>query len=162
MKRVFIMYGAGARTYSAGMEDKLAKLLRSMDLRLVCPPTIPYEQWKSLIKAVDGPPLTDKVIVIGHSMGATACTWIANSVQRPIDLIVAYDPTMWSRQTVPARVKRVIEYHGHTWVNWLGLNLLKSGYKGHFESHSFGSEAHITVDDDMRLHKITAAAIEAL
>lgn len=161
MKHVFIMYGAGGRTYSAGMEDKLAKQLRSLP-GVVVPPTIVYERWKTLIKPIDNPPLSDKVVVIGHSMGATACTWVANAVSRPIDLIVAYDPTLWSRQTVPAHVKWVIEYHGHTWVNPFGVSLLKSRYAGHFETHTFGSEAHIAVDDDMRLHAITVAAIQGL
>lgn len=158
MKYVWIMYGAGGRAYSAGMEDKLAARVRTIS-GTMCPPTRPYEKWKEIVEGIRAH-LDDKHIIIGHSLGAAACTWIANQGY-PIDLLVGYDPTMWSRKTVPATVKRVIEFHGHSWVNPFGLNLLKSGYKGHFEFHSSG-DAHIAFDDDLKLHAITLGAIVPL
>lgn len=85
---VYVMYGLGGRLFSAGMEDVLAREIRKLP-NVVCPPTVSFKSWESLINEIKKQPKGSKTVVIGHSMGAASATYITDYVY--VDLLVLYD-----------------------------------------------------------------------
>lgn len=163
---VYIMYGAGGRAFSAGMEDKLAPLLRQM-VGVDVPRTIDYTHWRDWVAAINLMPATDRVVVAGHSLGAAMATHVALAVApRPVDLLVGYDCTLWNRVTVGFNVKRVLEFKGHTWVNPFGARLLRPWTPAGQPPTPYNvysrTDAHVAFDDDMGLHRIFATAVREL
>lgn len=164
--KVYVMYGLGDRAFSAGMEDSLAVNLRKLR-NVECPPTVSWTEWRSIVEDIAKQPLDTKIAIIGHSMGGNACTWIQNAARRSIDLLVAYDPTVWSSMLpLEPRVKNAILYHDNNFnplTNSVGhANLTTvSGWHGKLSVYQT-EDAHVLVDDDMTLHARTINAVKSL
>jgi hypothetical protein len=116
--RVYVLSGQGGFIMSRGMEE-LAAGLRKMDRRL----QVSTHEWKNhqdVAKDIGKLPVETPVVLIGHSLGANATTWISNDVpSRMIDLIVAYDPTKLAEvQPAGKNVRRVLLYHNNSAEPW--------------------------------------------
>ncbi len=85
---VYCMYGLGGRFWSAGIEDVLASNIRKLP-GIICPPTRQYYDWKEIVDDIRKQPKGSRTVVIGHSMGAAAATYVTDYV--PVDLLVLYD-----------------------------------------------------------------------
>jgi pimeloyl-ACP methyl ester carboxylesterase len=85
--RVYCMYGLGGPIWSGGIENVLAANLRKIK-GVICPPTFRYGQWQLIADAIKNTP-GDIHVVIGHSMGAAAATYVTDHVK--VDLLVLYD-----------------------------------------------------------------------
>ncbi len=163
---VYLFYGAGGRQFSAGMEDKLAPLLRAIP-GVEVPPTRPYETWFIGAAFARETPTTDKIVLAGHSLGAAYATHVAAGIAdqggggRYVDLLVGYDCTLWSRLPIGSNVRRVIEFKGHTWVNPFGMRLLRPPAGIPYETYS-RADAHVKFDDDLVLHQRFATAVRRL
>jgi hypothetical protein len=116
--RVYVLSGQGGFVMSRGMEE-LAAGLRKMDPRL----QVSTHEWKNhqdVAKDIGKLPVETPVVLIGHSLGANATTWISHDVSsRMIDLIVAYDPTKLAKlQPAGKNVRRVLLYHNNSAEPW--------------------------------------------
>lgn len=164
--KIYIMYGLGGRMWSAGMEDNLAKKLRALSKDIDVPPTYGWGSYDAITADINGKvALGTKVAVIGHSMGGNAATWIANSARRAINLLVAYDPTVWSSvQPIPSRVKTAIGIHGNDFWSFVGKAYLAkaSGNTTTKLTTIETSDPHVAIDDDNALHAKTIAAVKEL
>ena len=85
---VFCLYGLGGRTWSSQIEDYVAASLRKIDGVMV-DPTRGFSQWRTIVARVKSLKPGSKVVVIGHSMGAGAATYVTDQVH--CDLVVCYD-----------------------------------------------------------------------
>jgi pimeloyl-ACP methyl ester carboxylesterase len=85
--RCYCMYGLGGPIWSGGIENVLAANLRKIK-GVICPPTFRYGQWRLIADAIKNTP-GDIHVVIGHSMGAAAATYVTDHVK--VDLLVLYD-----------------------------------------------------------------------
>jgi pimeloyl-ACP methyl ester carboxylesterase len=138
--RVYCMYGLGGPIWSAGIEVVLASAIRKIP-GVICPPTRRYSEWRDIVADIKATP-GDKHVVIGHSMGAAAATYVTDYV--PVDLVVLYDlagmapsklgkntgraidiydtiPDLvpeWRVQAVSGHEHKILRWysqHGHTW-----------------------------------------------
>ena len=85
---VFPMYGLGGRIWSWAIEDYVAASLRKLD-GVSVDPTRGYTQWRTIVARVKALKPGSKVIVIGHSMGGAAATYVTDHVH--CNLVVCYD-----------------------------------------------------------------------
>lgn len=164
--KIYVMYGLGGRMWSAGMEDNLAQKLRALGPHVEVPPSYRWSSYNSIIADINGKvPLGTQVAVIGHSMGGNAATWIANGARRAINLLVAYDPTVWSSvQPLPPRVKTAIGIHGNDFWSWVGKAYLSkaAGNTTTKLTTIETNDPHVAIDDDNALHAKTIAAVKEL
>lgn len=72
-----------------------------------------------IIPVIERQPPEEKTILTGYSLGGNACAWVANGTKRPIDLIIAFDPTRngppLSRYPLGRHVKRAVCFCGTGW-----------------------------------------------
>jgi hypothetical protein len=159
--QVFIMYGAGGPVYSGPMETVLAPMLRAIS-GVAVPPTIDWTKWEQIVGEIGKLPATDKVVLIGHSLGGAMMSAIADKVYpRTVDLLVGYDCTEWSEQTLKSNVKYILDYHGHTWVNIFGFDLLWDPTAVYKEVQR-NNDYHVGFASDKFLHNLTYEAVLAL
>lgn len=110
--KVYAFYGVGGALFSGGMQ-KFGK---------------PYQwtQWRQVAKEIDRLPKGTKVVCVGHSMGANACTYIANSVKHKIAFIGGMDPTVWAPIN-PVKGK-AINYYSTNYLNPFGHGKMSGKY----------------------------------
>lgn len=101
-KKVYSIYGLGGATWSGGMST-FGKPYQ-------------YYQIEEIIADIKKQPKGTKIICVGHSLGANACSSIQAKVK--VDLTVGLDPT-WSYPVQPIR-GRGINYYSTNWFNPLG------------------------------------------
>lgn len=163
--KIYIGYGLGGRMWSAGMEDNLAKKLRALGPHVDVPPTRSWTEWRSVMDEINGKvPLGTKVVLIGHSMDGNAITWIANGVKRSIDLLVAYDPTVWSSvYPLKSNVQKAIGIHGNDFWSFVGKAYLSRATGSTVKLTTIETnDPHVAIDDDNALHAKTIAAVKEL
>jgi hypothetical protein len=85
--RVYCMYGLGGAIWSGGIEYVLAANLRKLR-GVIVPATRRYGEWREIVEEITKYP-NDIRVVIGHSMGAAAATYVTDYVK--VDLLVLYD-----------------------------------------------------------------------
>lgn len=163
--KIYVMYGLGGRTWSSGMEDNLAKKLRALGPHVEVPPTYSWAAYDAITNDINGKvPLGTKVVIIGHSMGGNSATWIASGVKRSVDLLVAYDPTIWSSvYQIKSNVKKAIGIHGNDFWSFVGKAYLSlaPGSKTQLTTIET-NDPHVYIDDDNALHAKTIAAVKEL
>ena len=109
---VYTMYGLGVAIWSGGMETVLDKTLRTIP-NVVCPPARDWSQWKSIVEEVKKLPKNAKKVIIGHSMGAAAATFVGRDVGA--DLLVLYDLAGFAPARIGSNVKRCIDIYDTAW-----------------------------------------------
>lgn len=129
MTRIFVIYGQYGILTSYGMY-LLAQRLRQFG-------TVTTHAWSdsSIINIASA----SKAILalVGYSLGGNATAWAAQHINRPVDLIVAYDPSRFSPlvrrlqsgdyvQTVSSNVRRAICYYNPDVLTFGGSRLVGS------------------------------------
>ena len=109
---VFTMYGLGGAVWSGGMESVLNKTIRLLP-NVICPPARDWSQRQSIIDEIKALPKGSKVVVIGHSMGAAAATYIGRDVGA--DLLVLYDLAGFAPARIGTNVRRTIDIYDTAW-----------------------------------------------
>lgn len=158
---VFLMYGLGDASTSAGM-DVLAASIRTKGPRFVVAPTFSWRQRATVIERINKLPKGAKVMLFGNSMGANAIPMVTNACPAgDFVLVGGYDPTIW--WSCPAftgrNVKKGILYHGTNWLNPIGHARYTEAFPGQFEIVKT-STLHGSIDDDLRLHRHTLDEVE--
>jgi hypothetical protein len=159
--RVFVLLGGligidGVLT-SAGMFG-LASQIRALGATVS---THLWSNWPDVRQLIEGLPLSTRVVLVGYSGGGSRATYVARAVMRPIDLVVAYDPSpAWQMRPLPTTVLRAVCYHNN-------LPLMFGLGGGHLTgAHTLVtqeiSEPHLLVQVDQRLHSQTLAEISRL
>ncbi len=151
--RVYVIMGQGGSLTSGGMRSLAGRIVQIPGMR------VSVHKWKYpnvIVHDISRLPAREKVILVGYSLGANATTWISNGVRRPIDLAVAYDPSVYSYiLPAPRNVKRFMLYHNN------GRSKLGHARIPGAETVEI-NEGHLAVDYDQRLHARTLAAIRAV
>ena len=150
--RAYVIFGQGGRLTSIGMVS-LASRIAALGV------TVTTHAWKYpdlIVQSVHALPAIERIAIIGYSLGANATTWISNSVKRNINLIVAYDPSLWAEiQPAGQNVERLLLYHNNASSNIFG----KARILGpHVETTEI-SMSHFLVDYNEDLHLKTLAGI---
>lgn len=109
---VFTMYGLGGSIWSGGMESVLNKTIRQLP-NVVCPPARDWSQWQSIVNEIKVLPKGSKVVIIGHSMGAAAATFVGRDVGA--DLLVLYDLAGFAPARIGTNVRRTIDIYDTAW-----------------------------------------------
>lgn len=158
MVYVYVMMGLGGRVWSGGMASVLAREIQK--LPGVSCEVFKHSQWRTVVHAIQRQPKGSRTVVIGHSMGAAAATYVTDEVK--VDLVVLYDlagqpPSPIGRNTglcidiydtvpdmVPEWRARAVPGHEHKIKRW------ESRY------------GHTNQDDSVELARRVVAQIELL
>ena len=105
--RVYCMYGLGGPIWSGGIETVLAANLRKIK-GVIVQPTRAYTQWREIVKEIRKTP-DDIHVVIGHSMGGGAATYVTDHVK--VDLVVLYDLAGQAPSRIGKNTGRVIDIY---------------------------------------------------
>lgn len=150
--------------YSAGL-DVLAKKLRALGPDIETLPAFGWSQWKTVAADIGKQPDETRIVICGHSMGANQAAAAAAALRdRTVDLIAAFDPTMWYPVCdLGANVRRALWFHGTSPFSPLGHGRLRAGagFTGRLEKFGVASR-HENIDDNKDLHAIVLAAVRAL
>ncbi len=164
--RVYPMYGfMGAPFpwgfgYSKGI-DVLAGKLKTLGCTVL--PTKGWTQWDQFILDVKSNS-NAKIVILGHSMGANASTWLAQTVApRTVDLLIAFDCEYKASPPTPlgANVKTAICFYGTNWLNPVGHGQLKAGsaFKGSLKNIPT-NQVHQLIDDEEGSHSLVVNEVK--
>ena len=104
---VYPIYGFGGRIWSWPVEDYIAVHLRNIkDVHVA--KTRSYGQWREIVEEIKGQPAGSKTVVIGHSMGAGAATYVTDYVK--VDLVVCYDAAGQSCSYVGPNTCKLLDF----------------------------------------------------
>lgn len=156
---VWVIYGWGGKGPASGGFIKFADRLRAMGYGV-------HDQylWKyphAIAKMLDASGYQKKV-VLGYSMGANCISWLSNIVKKPIDLAVAYDPSIGfpfmpaKIEPVSDKIKRCIHYKGL--VGYPGMATLEGPTVEAIPTYT----PHLAICYSEFLHRITLGAIADL
>lgn len=110
--RVFILYGQGGMLTGGGMRvlaSKIQKTWLSCDELKITRHF--WKEYENLYNEINKVYSSVPIVMIGYSMGANALTSISQILTRPVDLMIGYDPTVWSPiYDVDPLVKRFVHY----------------------------------------------------
>jgi hypothetical protein len=149
--RAYVIFGQGGRITSLGMVS-LASRIEALGVKVT---THGWKYPDIVAQSIHELPSSERVAIIGYSLGANATTWISNKVNRKINLIVAYDPSVWSPIEAAGRnVERLLLYH-NSGINFLG----KARIPGPQVETTEINMSHIFVDYSEALHLKTLAGI---
>jgi alpha-beta hydrolase superfamily lysophospholipase len=150
--------------YSAGL-DVLGKKIRALGPHIEVLPTFGFSEWKTIVDDAKRQPEETRIVIYGHSMGANLAAAAANRLgSRPVDLLVAFDPTIWyPSESLGANVRRAIWVHGTNIFSPFGHGRLNPGadFRGEFKRIDVG-DRHELIDDNEKLHAIVLEAVRAL
>jgi dienelactone hydrolase len=152
--RVFVFYGQGGIATSPGML-LLANRIKKLDRESVVT-THNWHDYGRAVAAIRKLPPDVPVVLIGYSLGAGVTTYISNSVpKRRIDLIVAYDPSIWqTQQRAGPNVKRLLLYRNGGFDLWGHARI-----PGAMVETTQVTMFHLAVQFNKRLHAKTLAAV---
>lgn len=173
--RVFLIRGlAGGQPFyfSAGL-DELARSLKALGVTASVHAQgsflRPYGEVDNIAKIALATARTgQRVVLIGHSMGADAALKVATilAAQRVmVPLVVCFDPTSfrlsWGPPPVPANVARALCFYQK--ISPLGRGMLKAGpgFMGALIQEQVAT-LHSAIDDDVRLRQRVLAEIALL
>jgi hypothetical protein len=165
MIHCILVYGAGGARFSSGLEVLAEKLEELPDVTAAEP--YPYTAGKIIVANISKWPKTDKIVLIGHSLGANTAAWVSREMpSRWVDLIVSFDAGGWFTPSKRVRdnVGRVINFVGSTFLNPLGHGKIRAGmdFRGVIDPTVFTQTTHVGIDEEERLHNITIEAVRAL
>ncbi|SRR5579885_737166 len=168
--RVYGMYGLLGGPfpygfyYSAGL-DVLGKKIRALGPHIEVLPTFGFSEWKKIVDDAKRKPQETRIVIYGHSMGANLAAAAAKALApRPVDLLVAFDPTVWYPvETLGANIRRAIWAHGTNVFSPFGHGRVSpgAGFRGEFKRIDVG-DRHELIDDNEKLHAIVLEAVRAL
>ncbi|MES1154986.1 MAG: hypothetical protein ABUL48_01020 [Pseudorhodoplanes sp.] len=150
--------------YSSGL-DTLAQKIRALGENFEVSPTFGFSEWKKIASDISRQSDDTRIVIYGHSMGANQTTAAAAAVGgRSIDLIVAFDPTVWyPTETLGANVKHAISFRGTNILSPVGHGTLRTGpgFAGKLERFDV-PDRHEIIDDNEKLHAAVLEAVSAL
>ena len=161
MIHVFVLlgglFGLDGWADSRGMVTLADRIGKIPNVKVV---TYGWSSYQTVIEDIKKISTKDKIVLVGYSGGGSRITWIANMVKKPIELLIAYDPSpAFQTLHLPDRVKKAVCYY-NTSPMMLGLGGGRLTGK-HVETIRV-SEQHLSVQSDESLHKITIARIKEL
>ena len=155
---IYLLRGL-AGIFSTGLDDLDGKLLR----RGYTATIHSHDSYNSLAaeaarlqKSGKGP-----IIIIGHSLGADAAIYMAESMKAagaPVALVVTFGPTV--NLTAPSNVSRVVNYYTGNTVVTKG-----PGFHGTISNINLNSASdinHLNIEKSSRLHADVMAKIQML
>src|SRR5581483_11014898 len=149
--------------YSGGL-DVLAKKIRALGPQIEMLPTFGFSEWRKIAKDIRRQPPETRIVIYGHSMGANQTTAAAAAGERCVDLIAAFDPTVWyPTDDLGANVRRAICFRGTNIFSPVGHGTLKAGpgFSGKLEKFDVG-DRHELIDDNEKLHAVVLDAVRGL
>lgn len=163
--RAYFMHGFLGIVFSRGM-DALRGKVRALGID--SPGVYEYPRWDSICNDILTLEKGTLVFVFGHSYGANAATWVAESVYpRKIDYIGAYDPTR--SPPVCSALKENVRYalcaHGSGWGSDFagGATVpLAAGNVTTKLATVFKDESHLDIDNDLGLHGRSLSTLRAI
>lgn len=150
--------------YSRGL-DVLADKIRALKADIEVLPTFGFSEWKKIAADIPKQPKETGIVIYGHSMGANQAAAVARAVgQRNIDLLIAFDPTIWYPvKHLGTNVRHALWFHGTNFFSVAGHGRLKAGphFEGKLEKFSI-AKRHEIIDDHEKLHDIVLKRVAGL
>lgn len=150
--------GLGGRTWSSGMEDLVATNLRKIP-GVHVDPTRGFTQWREIVEDIKKHP-GDKFVVLGHSMGAAAATYVTDYVH--VNLVVCYDCAGQRPSGIANNCDRLLDFQD------IGFdpnpNYRPWAYPGHEAKieRIVTRDGHVAQDDDPDLMRKVVDAVKKL
>lgn len=142
--------------YSRGL-DVLAGKLRKLGANIEVLPSFGFSQWRAIVADIKKQPVDTRIVIFGHSMGANRTAAAAAALgNRTVDLIAAFDPTIWyPSQPIGSNVNEVLWFHGTNIFSVAGHGKLRttSQFEGSFKRINI-NKRHERIDDCHELHEI--------
>ncbi len=159
--RIYFIYGWGGKSLLSTPFAKFKDRLQGLGYDVH--DDIGWGDPDSIIKRIHEQPKGTKTVLIGHSMGANATSWIASAGQ-PIELIVAYDPSggwlFWNAalpNPIGKNVKKTLCY-----INDNNDGFAPATFTGHNVTVISTRTSHLGMMWDESLHQLTIKALEKL
>ena len=155
--RVYVIYGQGGVFTSYGMYQLAQRISGLYPAAKVT--THDWYNPNTIAADIRTLPFSERVVVIGYSLGANCVTWVGGLVPRKkIDLAVCYDPSVLSivKQPTP-NIARLLLYHNTDWEPE-GHAIFTGPQVERTEISIF----HLAVCYNETLHQKTLAAISLL
>lgn len=154
--RAYVITGQGGRITSGGMVS-LASSIKQIPNTVVS--IHPWKYPNIIARDIKRLSSSTKIAIVGYSLGANATTWVSKAVYpRKVDLIVAYDPSIYSIVTpAPRNVVRGVLYHNNG-RSMLGHAVIPGPQMVTVEV----SQGHLSVDYNRNLHQRTLTELRRL
>ena len=168
--RCYVMYGLIGGPFPYGLYysrglDVLAAKLRKLSREIEVPPSFGFSQWRKIVADIKKQPDETRIFISGHSMGANQAAAAAAMLgKRKVDLIAAFDPTIWYPvEDLGANVANALWFRGTNVFSPFGHGRLKAGagFRGKLERFDIGAR-HENIADSEKLHSIVLDAVRAL
>jgi len=173
--RAFLIYGliGGPFPYGLGYSlglDLLRDKLRADGIDAsahVEGVLLPHTNVRSLSRqAEEAVRASQKLLLLGHSMGADAAVKIATRLAEKnlaVDLLIGFDPTKFACPYVPPNVKRALCFYQKEFGDWLGRGLFHPapGFAGECVNERVPFR-HKKMDDAAELHERVLAEAKKL
>lgn len=158
------LYGLGGAATSDGIVqlDNELKSIPGVTVR-------PWDEtnWNAAVINAKSRP-TEKIVLIGYSMGANNVTYVAQNLPH-VDLLIGIQPTLWAPAAdIGQNVDKVLLFNndgpvGIAETQGLGARdyTFVPGFKGEFK-HTVIREIHPLADNDVNTHKTIIAEVKKL
>ena len=150
--------------FSTGMDDLTAKLNRR-GIRASAHGHVEYHALADAIAARYRTGRGERVVIIGHSLGANAAVEMAarlGELKVPVPLVITYDPTVVEH--APANVSRLVNFYqsNNGWGNRVASG---PGFRGSLSNIDLARDSnldHVSIDKSNRLHIQSIGYIQSL
>src|SRR4051812_14546254 len=148
--QVFAIRGLAGVVFSRGL-DRLCEELATFP-QVACTVRDFYEEADVIREASNAMAAEQRLVLVGHSMGAHAALRIGAAMKGSVALIVAIDPNWFpTPPSVPENAEVVINYYQDFDVIGRGTLQPSPTFQGRFYQLQ-RSEAHITIDGSPEVH----------
>jgi hypothetical protein len=155
--RVFAIRGFAGIVFSRGMNTLCDEL--STIAQVDCTVEDFYDESAITANAADAMAAGQRLVLVGHSLGAHTALNIAAAMSQNVSLIVAIDANWFPRPRMPENAEVVLNYYQDFDV--LGRARLRSSPAFHGELQNLlRHEPHIMIDDSPEIHAEIVARVK--
>ena len=150
--------------FSTGMDDLTAKLNRR-GIRASVHGHMEYYALADAIAARYRTGRGERVVIIGHSLGANAAVQMAarlGELKVPVPLVITYDPTVV--ENAPANVSRLVNFYQSN-NGWGARVVAGPGFRGSLGNIDLARDSdlgHASIDKSNKLHMQSIGYIQSL
>jgi pimeloyl-ACP methyl ester carboxylesterase len=147
--RVFAIRGFAGVAFSRGMNILCDELASMPDVR--CTVEDFYEESAIKAKAADALAAGQRLVLVGHSLGAHAALAIAGEMNGSVSLVVTIDPNWFAPPAVPANIEVVLNYYQNFDVLGRAQLTAPAGFQGELEQFLI-DRPHVLIDRTPEIH----------
>jgi pimeloyl-ACP methyl ester carboxylesterase len=110
-----------------------------------------YEESSIKAKAADALAAGQRLVLVGHSLGAHAALAVAGEMNGTVSLVVTIDPNWFAPPAVPANIEVVLNYYQNFDVLGRAQLTAPPGYQGELDQFLI-DRPHVLIDRTPEIH----------